>query len=205
MRMNEDGILQGAKNNVLELSYVNLSEDEDENFDDDMSEKANDRKVIEDFDAFKKQFNLRQILDKLVVKREFFIPSKAKDIHEFYEFERELGEGAYGKVYQARHKKSGNIVSDDYYAGIIRAIKLIAREKIKRFDRLINEIHALKTLDHPNVIKLFEIYEDPSNIYLVQEYLMIVISNRIRIDCAQAGNCSITSLKRATSLRKRQP
>lgn len=55
--------------------------------------------------------------------------------------------------------------------GIKRAIKLISRQKIKRFDRFINEIRALKTLvkyaeliaiyqDHPNVIKLFEIYED---------------------------------------------
>lgn len=30
-------------------------------------------------------------------------------------------------------------------------------------------MNALKTLDHPNVIKLFEIYEDQENVYLVQE------------------------------------
>ncbi len=30
--------------------------------------------------------------------------------------------------------------------GIKRAIKLISRQKIKRFDRFINEIRALKTL-----------------------------------------------------------
>ena len=63
--------------------------------------------------------------------------------------------------------------------GIKRAIKLISRQKIKRFDRFINEVRALKTLvillrspcaqDHPNVIKLFEIYEDQENVYLVQE------------------------------------
>jgi len=46
---------------------------------------------------------------------------------------------------------------------------LIDRDKIKRFDRFINEVNALKTLDHPNVIKLFEIYEDKKNVYLVQE------------------------------------
>lgn len=67
-----------------------------------------------------------------------------------------------------------NIIKDQ-----IRAIKLIAREKIKRIDRFINEVNALKTLvkfisliklqDHPNVIKLFEIYEDKTNVYLVQE------------------------------------
>jgi calcium-dependent protein kinase len=50
-----------------------------------------------------------------------------------------------------------------------RAIKLIKREKIKNFQRFINEVNALKTLDHPNVIKLFEIYEDEENVYLVQE------------------------------------
>jgi len=38
-------------------------------------------KPIEDFEQFKKQFNLREILDRLVIKREFFIPSKAMDIN----------------------------------------------------------------------------------------------------------------------------
>jgi len=32
-----------------------------------------------------------------------------------------------------------------------------------------NEILALRTLDHPNIIKLFEIYEDDAKFYLVQE------------------------------------
>jgi len=52
-------------------------------------------------------------------------------------------------------------------SGVQRAIKAISRKKIKRYDRFINEVYALKTLDHPNVIKLFEIYEDPENVYLV--------------------------------------
>lgn len=32
-----------------------------------------------------------------------------------------------------------------------------------------NEIEALRKLDHPNIIKLFEIYEDETSFYLVQE------------------------------------
>jgi calcium-dependent protein kinase len=32
-----------------------------------------------------------------------------------------------------------------------------------------NEIEILKRLDHPNIIKLFEIYEDEKHYYLVQE------------------------------------
>jgi len=51
----------------------------------------------------------------------------------------------------------------------VRAIKQIARSKITKIERFLNEVHALKTLDHPNIIKLFEIYEDKDNVYLVQE------------------------------------
>lgn len=35
-----------------------------------------------------------------------------------------------------------------------------------------NEIQALRKLDHPNIIKLFEIFEDDTSFYLVQEYLI---------------------------------
>ncbi len=104
------------KNGVLELSSCNFSDDDIQFLDDDEDLKMNkvnqtagkgNPKAIEDFEQFKKQFNIKEILDKLVIKREFFIPSKAMDINQFYIFEKELGEGAYGKVYLAKHKKSG--------------------------------------------------------------------------------------------------
>jgi len=31
----------------------------------------------------------------------------------------------------------------------------------------------MKKLDHPNVIKLFEVYEDLRNIYLVMEFYLL--------------------------------
>ena len=78
-----------VKNNVLELSYVNISDDEEEPYNDDVSEKINTKKEpVGDFETFKKQFNIREILDRLIVKREFFIPSKAMDINEFYILEK---------------------------------------------------------------------------------------------------------------------
>jgi calcium-dependent protein kinase len=70
-----------------------------------------------------------------------------------------IGEGTYGVVFTAVDKVSKQEV----------AIKRIPREKIRNYQRFLNEINALKKLDHPNVIKLFEIYEDEDDVYLVQE------------------------------------
>jgi serine/threonine protein kinase len=40
----------------------------------------------------------------------------------------------------------------------------------RRYNNFINEVSALKLLDHPNIIKLYEVYEDENAVYLVQEY-----------------------------------
>lgn len=39
----------------------------------------------------------------------------------------------------------------------------LSRKKFK------NEVEILRTLDHPNIVKLFEVYEDTLNYYLVEE------------------------------------
>jgi len=50
-----------------------------------------------------------------------------------------------------------------------RAAKIInkSRMTLKQTKMFQNEIEALRKLDHPNIIKLFEIYEDETNFYLV--------------------------------------
>ena len=32
-----------------------------------------------------------------------------------------------------------------------------------------NELTILKQLDHPNIVKVFEFYEDDDNIYIIEE------------------------------------
>jgi calcium-dependent protein kinase len=34
-----------------------------------------------------------------------------------------------------------------------------------------NEINILRSLDHPHIIKLFEIYQDSANIFMITEFL----------------------------------
>ena len=36
-----------------------------------------------------------------------------------------------------------------------------------------SELDILRQLDHPNVMKIFETYEDDNNIYIVTEYVFI--------------------------------
>jgi len=46
---------------------------------------------------------------------------------------------------------------------------LIPRIRIKNWERFKTEVTILQRLDHPNVIKLYEYFEDEVNVYLVTE------------------------------------
>ena len=57
---------------------------------------------------------------------------------------------------------------------IIRALKEISKEKMmvnqESSKELKNEIEILKNIDHPNIMKIYEFFEDETNIYLINEY-----------------------------------
>ena len=73
-----------------------------------------------------------------------------------------LGSGSFGKVFQAENKadRSVNV-----------AIKVITKAKMNQdeIDALKDEVLILQTLDHPNIVKYYETYEDPKYLYLVME------------------------------------
>jgi len=48
--------------------------------------------------------------------------------------------------------------------------RLSRRKKVKDFNTFINEVKILKALDHPNIIKLYEIWEWNEVCFLVLEY-----------------------------------
>jgi len=52
------------------------------------------------------------------------------------------------------------------------AIKVLDKEKLNdNLDLVVQEIAALNKLDHPNIVKYFETYNDIKYIYLVMEYI----------------------------------
>ncbi|CAD8141190.1 unnamed protein product [Paramecium octaurelia] len=94
---------------------------------------------------------------------DIFVKQKEGSIGSHYNFGKVLGQGAFGKVWKVTHKTTG----------LIRAIKQIKKSSIIKEEeqRLFSEMNILKNLDHPHIVKLFELYQDENNYYLVTEYL----------------------------------
>ena len=101
---------------------------------------------------------------KIVISPTKFIRENDKKVLDVYNLTGLIGEGTYGKVFEACHKT----------LNLVRAIKIINKRNIKdtkvRF-KFLNEIAILKVLDHPNILKLYEFFEDSQNYYLVTDYL----------------------------------
>lgn len=81
------------------------------------------------------------------------------NIKDDYTFGKELGKGGYGSVFLCQNKLTK----------VVRAIKVVEKDSVESEDMFRNEFKILMELDHPNIIKLYEIYETDHFIYLVQE------------------------------------
>jgi calcium-dependent protein kinase len=93
-------------------------------------------------------------------RAQLILDNNRQKITEKYSFSnRKLGEGSYGFVSKATHKSTQ----------VVRAVKTMPKDAMKNQDRFRTEIDILKELDHPNIIKLFETFEDRRNFYLVME------------------------------------
>ena len=95
----------------------------------------------------------------LKVNKESFVTINKGDITRSYEIIKKIGEGAYGKIYKVRNKQSGDI----------RAMKQIQKNKIKDLTKFQTEIKILSLVDHPNIVRLFEVIEDNNYYNLLQE------------------------------------
>lgn len=84
---------------------------------------------------------------------------------EIYQFGNQLGKGSYGSVFVAKHKQTG----------ALRAVKIIKKSQGSNksswiTNDILREIELLKSLDHQNIIKIFEFYEGMKMFYIVTEF-----------------------------------
>uniref|UniRef100_A0A182M8H8 non-specific serine/threonine protein kinase n=1 Tax=Anopheles culicifacies TaxID=139723 RepID=A0A182M8H8_9DIPT len=80
----------------------------------------------------------------------------------FYEIEKTIGKGNFAVVKLARHRITKNEV----------AIKIIDKSQLDpgNLQKVYREVEIMKRLDHPHVIKLYQVMETQSMIYIVSEY-----------------------------------
>ena len=84
------------------------------------------------------------------------------NISELYEIKGNLGKGKFGQVKLGIHKESGKQV----------AIKIINKKYVEdmEFEQIKSEIDILKIAKHPNIIKLYDVFENEKYIYIIMEY-----------------------------------
>ncbi|XP_026051774.1 serine/threonine-protein kinase MARK2 isoform X2 [Carassius auratus] len=79
-----------------------------------------------------------------------------------YRLLKTIGKGNFAKVKLAKHVLTGKEV----------AVKIIDRTQLtsSSLQKLFREVRIMKLLNHPNIVKLFEVIETDKTLYLVMEY-----------------------------------
>lgn len=90
-------------------------------------------------------------------ERQDLVRKNVRQIDAEYEFKEVLGEGSFGKVHKAQHRRTG----------ILRAVKEIPQTGGD--DDFELELKALQALDHPHIVEVIEYFDDISSFFLVME------------------------------------
>jgi len=96
--------------------------------------------------------------DKMIFDKE---TARHEDVKDYYEFGREIGRGGFSVVVEGAKKGT----TERY------AIKCIKKSNVERDDikLLRREIQIMKAVDHPNILKLYEVFESEEEFFLVME------------------------------------
>ena len=86
-----------------------------------------------------------------------------RNIKTTYKIEGTIGKGSFATVKKAKHRESQ----------VRYAVKVLSKKKMSDEDKIAmqTEIEILKTVDHPNVVKLVDVFEDDRHWCLVMELM----------------------------------
>ncbi|OMJ80260.1 hypothetical protein SteCoe_19518 [Stentor coeruleus] len=107
---------------------------------------------------------LVQVKPDLKIDSSHFVIKNSGQLVQNYTQSVKIGQGPHSYVRVATHNASG----------LKRAIKSIDKSSFDNEDNksnFLNEVRVLSIMDHPNIIKLYEFYEDETYFHLVTEYL----------------------------------
>ena len=99
--------------------------------------------------------------NELKFGKNLFVGQLNRKVRDDYVIKDKIGKGGIAKVYEVKNKKTKDI----------RACKLLSKSDIKESDleKFRREIKILIKADHPNIIKLYEVYETKRSLYLIME------------------------------------
>lgn len=91
------------------------------------------------------------------------LSSEFADIKDVYKMEKTIGYGTASKVKRARHRETNELV----------AVKIIQKKQLSKKDLsyVHQEIEIAKMLDHPNIVKIIDAFEDEKCVYIVTELM----------------------------------
>ncbi|KAI9189429.1 hypothetical protein H9P43_000862 [Blastocladiella emersonii ATCC 22665] len=81
----------------------------------------------------------------------------------YYDLEKSIGEGNFAKVKLGTHALTGEKV----------AVKIIDKSKLDKATskKLFREVRIMKLLNHPHIVRLYEVIDTPRELYLILEYV----------------------------------
>ena len=98
--------------------------------------------------------------DNLNYNKESFVLKSNGALAKKYLKLKEITKGTYSKIYTVQSKSNFKVY----------ICKEILKNKVSDLLKFKNEINVLSKMDHPNIIRLFEVFEDDRHISLVMEY-----------------------------------
>lgn len=90
-----------------------------------------------------------------------FVTHQVGKLLEEYAIGDMLGSGGFGEVFLCHHKKSG----------AERAVKVVNKNPFDDRDdkAVLHEFNVVRKLDHPNILKMYNLYQDESYFYIVTD------------------------------------
>lgn len=90
-----------------------------------------------------------------------FVVDSGKPYTDSYKLIKKIGQGGCGEVFMVMHLPTDQI----------RAMKVVNKVSDKFVGSIYAELNVLKSLDHPNIVKVFEYFQDEKHLYIIMEYL----------------------------------
>ena len=95
----------------------------------------------------------------ITLSKSNFISTKTTPISKEYILGKTLGKGAFGTVRLCIHKQTKQT----------RACKVL-KKSTQDMEALFQEVEILSKLSHPNIMQIYEVFNDKTNFYIISEY-----------------------------------